>query len=273
MKKKNNIAKTLFVILIAIVHLFPIYITAVISLKRKSDLSSNLLPPKSIYLGNFLLAIQKNVLLSIFRSIIVTASVIILVVVIGSMSAYPLARNRTKFNKIILNIILSVMMIPPLSMLVPLVTMLSGRNILNIKGTNTYWGLILVVLSFQLPVSIFMYTNFIRSIPRELDEAAQIDGCSKFRIFLTIILPMLKPVTSTVVILTGVFTWNDYQFSLYLWNKYKTVTTFVDSYFSLSSYNVNAAAAAAIIVIIPIVLLYISLQKYFIQSAIDSAVK
>ncbi|WP_197407549.1 carbohydrate ABC transporter permease [Caviibacter abscessus] len=207
MKKKLNITKTIFVILIAIIHLFPIYITMVMSLKRKSDLSSNLLPPKQIYLGNFLLAIQKNVLLSIGRSLIVTFVVVSLVVLIGAMSAYPLARNRTRFNKLILNVILSVMMIPPLSMLVPLVTMLSGRNLFHIKGTNTYWTLILVVLSFRLPISIFMYTNFIKSIPRELDEAAEIDGCSRFRIFFTIILPMLKPVTSTVIILTGVFTW------------------------------------------------------------------
>lgn len=271
--KKNSILRNIFIVFIVFLHLFPIYTTIIISLKKKTDLSSNMLPPKYLYLDNFILAFQRGVFNSMIRSFIVTLLVIIFVVVVGSMTAYPLSRVSSKLNTFILNLVLAVMMIPPLSMLVPLITMISGKNILGIRGINTYWALVLVVLSFQLPTSIFMYTNFIKSIPKELDEAAEIDGCSRFKIFFKIILPMLKPVTSTVIILTGVSTWNDYQFSLYIWQKSQVVTTFVASYFSYSSTNLNAAAAAAVIVIIPIVVLYLSLQKYFIQSAVDSAVK
>ncbi|WP_067143145.1 carbohydrate ABC transporter permease [Oceanivirga salmonicida] len=272
-KNKLSISKLIFIVFIVLLHLLPIYISLVSAFKKKTDLGANWKIPNYIYFDNFILAVKKGVFQAMGRSFIVTVVVILLVVIIGAMSAYPLARNQSKLNTIILNIILAVMMIPPLSMLVPLVTMLSGRNLFHIKGTNTYWAIILVVLSFQLPVSIFMYTNFIKSIPKDLDEAAEIDGCSRFKIFFTIILPMLKPVTSTVIILTGVFTWNDYQFSLYLWQKHRSVTTFVASYFSASSFNLNSAAASAIIVIIPITILYLSLQKYFIKSSIDSAVK
>ena len=96
----------------------------------------------------------------------------------------------------------------------------------NIGGINTYWGIIVALVTFQLPTSIFLYSNFIQSIPVALEEAAAIDGCGPIQIFFKIILPQLKPVTASVIIITGVYCWNNYQFALYLLQspKMKTVT-------------------------------------------------
>lgn len=106
-------------------------------------------------------------------------------------------------------------------------------------------------------------------------EAADIDECNKFTIFFRVILPLLKPVTATVVILTGVWVWNDYQFSLFFLQKpeMRTVTLAISSFFSNDSTNVNAAAASSFIAMLPVIVLYLSIQKYFVKGMVDGAVK
>lgn len=124
-------------------------------------------------------------------------------------------------------------------------------------------------------MTIYLYTNFISAIPASLDEAGAIDGCNAFQSFFLIILPQLKPVTVTVIILQGVSIWNEYAYGLYILQKPKmyTLTLMISQYFSTGGKDFNGAAAAACIAILPIVLAYIFLQKYFIQGTIDSAVK
>ncbi len=269
--KKNSWWKTLIAISVSIIHILPFYIAATVAFKPKTDLSSRWMIPTNLFLDNFKLAIEKaNIFGAIRNSIIITAVSVFLVMLVGAMAAYPLARNKSKFNRGMLNLILAMMMVPPLSILVPIVTMMS-----RIGGISTYWGIIVVLTTYQLPMSIFLYSNFIITIPVSLDEAASIDGCSKFTIFYRIILPLLKPVTASVVILTGVFIWNDFQFSLYILQAtdMKVVTLAVSTFFAQSSSNLGAAAASALIAILPISMLYLFLQRYFVQGMVDSAVK
>lgn len=108
-------------------------------------------------------------------------------------------------------ILKAIMMIPPLSILVPLYSFL-----VQIGGVNSYWGIVLVLSTTNLPLAIFLYTAFIRAIPASIDEAGMVDGASKPKIFFTLILPLLKPVTATVVIMTSVGVWNEYALSNYL---------------------------------------------------------
>jgi raffinose/stachyose/melibiose transport system permease protein len=269
--KKNQWWKTGLALLISLVHILPFYIAGTIAFKAKTDLTSRWTLPNQLYLDNFKLAIEKaNIFGAIGNSMIITLIAVFLVMTIGAMAAYPLARNKTRLNRGVLNLILAMMMVPPLSILVPIVTMMS-----RIGGISTYWGIIAVVTTYQLPMSVFLYANFIITIPVSLDEAANIDGCSKFSVFYRIILPLLKPVTASVVILTGVAIWNDYQFSLYLLQSpdMKVVTLAVSTFFAQSSSILGAAAASALLAILPITLLYLFLQKYFVQGMVDSAVK
>jgi len=268
---KNQWWKTILAIVISAIHVLPFYIAATVAFKPKTDLTSRWVLPKELYLDNFKLAIEKaHIFQAIVNSVVVTAVAVLIVMVIGAMAAYPLARNKTKFNRGVLNLIMAMMMVPPLSILVPIVTMMS-----RIGGISTFWGIIVIVATYQLPMSVFLYSNFIITIPVSLDEAANIDGCSKFSVFYRIILPLLKPVTASVVILTGVFIWNDYQFSLYILQSpdMKVVTLAVSSFFAQSSSNLGAAAASALIAILPISMLYLFLQRYFVQGMVDSAVK
>ena len=272
--KKSLSSKVFWSILtiaIGLFHFIPLFISINVAFKPKTDLSSRWTLPAELYLNNFSYAADKaKILLAVQNSLIITIASIAVIVLIGGMAAYPLARNRSRFNERILQFVLAVMMVPPLSMLVPLVTIMT-----RLGAVSTYWGIIVVLVTFQLPISIFLYSNFIRTIPGELDEAALIDGCSKFTIFYKIIMPLLKPITATVVILTGVAIWNDYQFSLFLLQSpgMRVVTLAVSTFFAQSSSNLGAAAAAALIAVIPIALLFLFLQRYFIQGMVDSAVK
>jgi raffinose/stachyose/melibiose transport system permease protein len=181
-----------------------------------------------------------------------------------------LARYPSRFNRGVRIFFLSIMMIPALSLLVPIYVLL-----LRIGGLNRYHGIVPVHVAFNLPLAIYMFSNFIKTIPAELDEAALIDGCSVYAIFYRIIVPLLKPVVVSVIILTAVPVWNDYQYSVYFLHRpnMRVITLAVASFFQQSGSNPNVAAATALLAIIPILLLYIILQKYFIKGMVDGAIK
>lgn len=271
---KNKTAKVgwyVMAAIICVVHFIPFYILIGMAFKSPQDLTSRWILPGYLYLDNLKVAIEKGgILLGIYNTAIITIVAVSIVTIVGAMASYPLARNKTRLNKKMLAIIMGVMMVPPLSTLVPLYSM-----IISMGGTSKLWSIILVLTAFQLPVSIFLYTNFIDTIPRDIDEAALIDGCNKFSIFYRIILPLLKPVTVSVIILSTSAFWNDYQFSLYILQspKVKTLTLAVSSFFSQTQSNIHAAAAGALIAVLPMLILFLSLQKYFIQGMVDSAVK
>lgn len=268
---KENLFRIPVLLVIFAVYLSPFIVLLNISFKPVTDLSSHWRFPEQPTLENFRTAIQQGgILPALLHSFIIMAAAVLLIVVVGSLAAYPLARNKSRTNKIVKSFILGIMMVPPLSILVPLYSVLVG-----IGGINQYWGIILTLLTFELPMSIFMYTNFISSIPAALDEAAAIDGCGPIRSFFYIILPQLKSVTASVVILTGIHCWNDYQFSLYILQSsgMRTVTLAISSFFSQTTSNLNAASAAAFLAIMPVVVCFLFLQKYFIKGMVDSAVK
>lgn len=273
MKKKtrNSILRIPVIVILLLVYLSPFYILTTISFKPVSDLSSYWKFPGQPTFENFRVAIQDaGILSALLRTAIITVCVVVLVVVVSAITAYPLARRTNKLNKIISTFVLGVMMVPPLSILVSLYSV-----IVDMGGVNSYWAIVLVMLTYQLPQGIFLYTNFIRAIPQALDEAAAIDGCGPMRTFFSIILPQLKPVTTSVVILAGINCWNDFQFSRYILQatEMNTATLAISSFFSQTYSDLNSAAAAAMVAILPVVIAFIFLQKYFIQGTIDSAIK
>jgi len=256
---------------ILFVYLAPFYILLTVALKHPHDASSRWIMPGYLYLGNFESALANGkIQQGIQDSLIITLLTVTLIVLVGAMAAYPLARRISTLNKFVRILIMGVMMIPPLSIIVPLY-----RTMLFFDAISTYHGVILLQLTYQLPLAIFIFTNFIRSLTPALDEAAAIDGCGLLRTFFSIILPQLKPVIVTVIILTGVTAWNDYQFSLYFLQspRISSVTLAVSSFFSQVNSNIGAAAASAALGVLPLIVLFLFLQKYFIKGMVDSAVK
>ena len=269
--KKRSVWKTIAAFAIVVFHFIPFYILVSVALKRQMDTSSRWRMPSYFCTENFALAWEKGgIFHAALNTLVITAAAVVLIVLVGSMAAYPLSRVKTRVNRLALSFIVSVMMVPPLSVLVPLY-----KTMVALGGINTYWGIILVSVTYNLPLSIFLFSNFIATIPRELDEAGMIDGCSRLGVFYRIVLPALTPVTASVVILTSVYIWNDYAFQLYFLQKSerRTITLAIASFFTENASNLNAGAAAALLAIVPPVALYLSMQKYFIKGIADGAVK
>lgn len=268
--KRKNWWRYPIILCILLLYLAPFYILIGVAFKMPSDSSSRWILPNYLYLENFRIALNGKIVQGIRDSLIITVSSVTLIVCVGAMASYPLARNKSRLNRIVRGFVMGVMMVPPLSILVPIYSVMKVIN-----GISTYYGMVLLLLTFQLPTAIFVYSNFVASIPVALDEAAYIDGCNPARTFVSVILPQLAPVTTSVVILTGVSCWNDYQFSLYILQspRITSVTLAVSGFFAQVSSNAFAAAAAALLGLLPITLLYLFLQKYFIKGMVDSAIK
>lgn len=263
--------KYFFALLISIVHFIPFYIVTSVALKSDSDTTSKWFLPNYLYLDNFVNA-WKNAKLgrALINNTIITVFTVVLVIIIGSFASYPLSRYKSRLNNFMYNFFVSCLIVPALTILVPLYKLM-----VDLKWISTYQGIIATIVTFQLPLSIFLYTGFIGSISRELDEAALIDGCSRFGIFFRIIFPLLKSVTVTVTILVSVAAWNDYQFSVFFLQKAVMQTTSValSMFFSQYTANYSWTAAGCIISAIPATATFLLLQKHFVKGLTAGAVK
>ena len=271
MRSKAKIPSHVIMVFVMILYFVPFYIMFTVSLKSQTDLSTRWKLPDYLYTDNFSNAwMNANLGHAFLNDAIITGVAVFLLVAIGSVAAYPLARRQTKFNKFMYMAFISAMVIPPLSILVPLY-----RFYTNIHAMNSYWGIILLHLTFQLPITIFLYTGFISTLPRELDEAALIDGCSRFSVFFRILFPLLKPITATVIILSGINIWNDYQFSVFFLQQtdMKTITVTLASFFGSTTNHISWVAAGSLLGSLPMVAVYLALQKYFVSGLSAGAVK
>jgi raffinose/stachyose/melibiose transport system permease protein len=261
----------IFALGISLLHILPFYVLLTSSLKKDSDLSSKWNPPHYVYLDNFRNAWINAKLGSAFiNTSIITVAVVVLLVILGTISSYPLARYRTRLNRFMYLFFIAALIVPPLTILVPLY-----KFYVDLGALNTYWGIILLHVTFYLPITIFLYTGFISSIPRELDEAAMMDGSSRLGVIFKLIVPLLKPVTATVIILNGVNVWNDYQFSTFFLQKtaIRPFTVALSAFFGQYTSNIGWVAAGAVIAALPISILYLFLQRYFIHGLSAGAVK
>ena len=170
--KRSNTWKYILAFVIIVIHFVPIYMVLAIAFKSPYDHSSRWAFPGYVYLKNIYTALERGgMLLALKNTVIISGISILLIVVVGAMAAYPIARNRNRMNNLVKGFIMGVMMIPPLSILVPLYSFMA-----KVQGINSYWGMIVSLLTFQLPTSICLFSSFICSIPIALEEAAAIDG-------------------------------------------------------------------------------------------------
>ncbi len=265
MRVKSKVLNVLGILAIAL-SISPIYLAISSSLKKKSDLSSKWVINSNLTFENYIAVLKnKSFYVSQMNTFIMVFGALAIVIFIGAITGFALARLDTKLSKAISSFSLGVMMVPTINLMVPLYKLLIRLNLVN-----TLAGAIVTIGTFSLPLSIFIYQNFIRSIPIALDEAAQIDGCNKFQTFFKVILPQLIPVTVTIIIVNGVKIFNNYMISYYiLQNEDKRVaTTFVANFFTENP-QLNKASAAALLSSLPVILIYLFLQKYFISGATE----
>ena len=262
---------SIFSILLGLLYLSPFYIILINAFKTKKELfSSTLSIPTSPILDNFKLAFQRlDFLRALTNSLFITISSIIILVIFASMAAWMLERTKSKTSSFIFFLFISSMLIPFQAVMLPLVRLMGNLHLLNMGG------LIFIYLGFGAPLSVFLYHGFLKSIPKELDEAAMIDGCGKFQTFWYIIFPLLKPISITVSILNTVWIWNDFLLPSLVINKPSTQTIPLKTFFFFGEYTKqwNLALAGLILAIIPVIIFYFAAQKHIIKSITAGSIK
>lgn len=260
-------------IVVVVIFLLPIYVLLNISFREIQDIGSKLAFPEIVTFQNYIDAFINGDLWSGFKnSVILVIETVAVEIICSALAAYGLARSGGKLAQKISSLNMGIMMIPSLALLVGTYSLMA-----KLSMTNTLWGLALLTAAGGIPATTFMYMNFIVAIPTALDEAAAIDGAGVLSTFFRIIMPQLKAVTVTRIIISAVGCWNNYLMPMYLLqNKSKfTVILVIKSAFNATNGlgNLPLACATCALGLLPVIVLYLFLQRYIIEGQIDSAVK
>lgn len=261
------------VVIFSIIFLIPFYFIIVNAMKTSPDAAQlSISWPTEIQLWSNIkevLGARDNMLIrAFFNSTVITLSSIILLLVFGSMAGFILQRRTSKLNSTLNGIFLVGLMIPPA--VVPTIWVLEQLNLFK-----TFPGIILVMVAIQIPFSILLYRGFIATIPRDIDEAAIIDGCGGFTLFFKIIFPMLKPVHSTVIILNAVQIFNDFVHPLYFFPGAENATVQLTLYNFMSMYNTdwNLLFANVLLITIPPFILFLIFSEKIVSGMTAGSVK
>lgn len=272
--KKISIKKIVSVILsilLGLLFLSPFYIVIINSFKSRQELYLNTLAlPKTLLLSNYSKAFEQlNFFQTIFNSLFITVCSVVVIIIFSSMAAWMLERTNSKLSNVIFMFFIASMIIPFQSVMLPLVKLMGSLHFLNMGG------LIFMYLGFGASLSIFLYHGNLKSIPKELDEAATIDGCNKFQTFWYIIFPLLKPISITVAILNTTWIWNDYLLPSLVINKPATQTIPLKTFFFFGQYTKqwDLALAALVLTMLPVVIFYFLAQKHIIKSITAGSIK
>ncbi|GGS53492.1 MULTISPECIES: carbohydrate ABC transporter permease [Actinokineospora] len=259
---------------IVIYCLAPFYWMVVSSLRRTSDLFSGSPLPNPLSLESYAAAFspQNGFLRSLGNSFIVAGVTTVAVLIIGILTAYALARLDFRFKNLVLAVIITTSMFPGISLLVPLLELFNA-----IGWFNTYQAMIVPSMSFALPLAVWNLTAFFRQMPTELEEAAQIDGCTPAQAFRKVILPLAAPGVFTTAIITFIAAWNEFIIALSVVNKQelKTAPVITSQFTGQANFDApfGTQMAAGVIVTIPLVILVLLFQRRIVAGLTAGGVK
>ena len=274
----KTLTKILWYCLLSTVALFflvPVFIILINSFKSRFVIMSEpfSLPMKESFVGltNYFSGIEASGFFKAFGiSLFVTVLSVALIIVCSSMTAWYITRRKTFFTKMLYFAFVFSMIVPFQMVMYTLTYVAVKLNFANPLG------IIFIYLGFGAGLSVFMFSGFVKGIPREIEEAATIDGCNSVQTFFKVVFPILKSTTVTVAILNAMWIWNDYLLPyLVLGSKYKTIPVAVQLTMQGAYGNVDWGGFMAMLTlsIIPIIVLYIFLQRYIIEGVLSGAVK
>ena len=279
MKTKGSLGRGfVYVVLffLAVVFLAPIIIILINSLKGNFYISSTpfTFPNQETFVGlqNFIKGFgQSDFMRSFGNSAFITVMSVAGIVLLTSMTAWYIVRIKNKFTKAVYYLFVFSMVVP-----FQMVMYTMTYFVFEFRLNNPV-GIVLVYLGFGAGLSVFMFSGFIKSIPKEIEEAATIDGCGPIRAFFTIIFPMLRPTAITVAILNSMWIWNDYLLPYLVLGSGKNKTLPVAIQMALTggygNKDMGALMAMLVLTILPIIVLYLFCQKYIIRGVVAGAVK
>ena len=274
--KKLNLSRAVIqacLIFWAALQIFPLYWLLTFSLKDNTEIfQGNMVGLPSVWrFENYTHAFMGgNVGRYLANSIIVTAATILIVCIASLMASYALIRMKWKLQKTFQLIFIMGITIPIHAALLPVFIMMRQVHLIN-----TYWCLIIPYSAFAVPMAIMISSGFISSIPVELEEAACIDGCNIYKIFIQIILPLMKPSLATIAIFTFLQSWNELMFAVVFISKpaYRTLTVEIQSLVGQYTTDWGPIGAGLVVATFPIIIIYVILSRQVQQSLIAGSVK
>ena len=271
-KSKKEIAIMIILLVLRIIFVSPILLLVMNSFKPYKDMIYNFLSlPIPFTMENYAVAIQRMDFFRVFlNSVIVTGLTVFFGVIFSFMAAYGISHIRSKKGKFLYFLFTMGQIIPFHTIMIALQTMTA-----ELKLNNKLWVLVCLYIGFHSAFGIFTYVGFLKSIPKELEEAACIDGCGVVRTMVQVIFPLVKPTSITIGVLFFLWTWNDFLMpSLMISDSNKrTLTVMIYMFKSNASSEWNLLIAALTLSIIPIVVLYILAQKYITSGITAGAIK
>jgi raffinose/stachyose/melibiose transport system permease protein len=263
----RTFSRELVLLALAVAFCVPFYILFVLSVKPSLELfTSPLTFPTHPEFANYRAAWDQSSRVSmgqaLVNSLIITIGTVICLIVIGSLCAYTIARRRSALSTSLYFLFVLGIVIPFQLGIVPLYVAFRHLGLVG-----SYLGMILLWVGIATPVSVFLYTGFIRALPPDYEEAARVDGASTLRTFVRVVFPLLRPVTATVAILTGLFVWNDFFVSLIFLSGSDRQTLPVQIYSFVGEYATqwNLVFAAIVIALVPVMLFFIVAQRQLVR--------
>ncbi len=272
---KNKViqgVKYIVLFLYALTCIYPMIWLVLSSFKSNEELFENTWGiPKSLNIINYVTAvIQGHIGTYFINSVIVSAVSVVICVLLGSMVSYAISRMQWKFSKIVHKLFMLGMMIPIYATIIPLFSMFNQMHLLD-----TYVSVIIPHIVFGFPMVVFIMTGFLENIPRELEEAAVMDGSNIYQIFFKIITPIAKPSIVTVAVITFIDVWNDLLIpQIFLTSSDKmTLPVGLTEFEGLHTTDYVSTIAAVVITVIPSIVVYILLHKNIMEGMVAGAVK
>ena len=255
---------------------FPLYMAFIIAMKQPSEMTNNIAGalsfPQTWSLANFREAMQvTDFWNSLGNSLLITVATVVISIILHGMAGYAIGRSmkQSRIYNIIYMFIVSGMFVPFAILMMPLVKQTAQMGIAN------RFGVILLYVVFYMPLNVMLYRGYLSNIPVAIEEAARVDGASTWKIYWTIIFPMMKPMHATVAVLTAMSTWNDVMTPLVIMSGTgkNTLPLAQLNFQTQFGTNYNLAFASYILALIPILLFYIVCQKQIINGVANGAVK
>jgi raffinose/stachyose/melibiose transport system permease protein len=270
MKLLKRVFYNLIAILVSLVMFTPVYLVFVNSVKTRAEASSMGAEfPASVQWSNFATVIEKgNLVVAFGNSLLYAFAATALGITVSALAAYVLSRNRTRFNRFIYFFLVMGIAMPTNFVTLTKVMQLTHLN-------NTQLGVILLYAASQIPFSVFLIYAFVETLPRELDEAAIIDGCSPIRLFFSVIYPLLTPVLVTSAVLNILGIWNEFLVPLYYLNRSTNwpMTLAVYNFFGQFQSDWSLVSADVVLTILPVILIYLFAQRFILAGMVAGSVK
>lgn len=259
-------------LLIVVLILLPMFYMVSMSLRPLAEVNASPLGlPTSLYLDNyFKVMATMNYWRSVGNTIFITVITTFFVAVISSMAAYPLARVRSRVSGMTYALLVLGLTLPGFVSLAPLYVLLRDLGLLN-----SYAGVIIAYIAGNLPLGVFFYTSFLKSLPEELDDAAVLDGANPLQIYWQIILPLLRPITATLALFVTMSVWNDLVFPVLFLSDERKYTVTVAVFRFLGSRNTDPTMLfpAVVLGVAPLIILFLILQRQIVNGIAAGATK